>query len=1035
MIIKFKSKEYQNNAVKSIVDCFIGQVKSCGVKYTIDPGITKPKVVSGQTSMYDFDEVDLPDGVKNSEFTLSYDEILTNIQEVQQNQDLPVSNKLVKTSVSPINLEVEMETGTGKTYVYIKTMFELNENYGWNKFIIVVPTIAIREGVYQSFELTKDHFQEQYKKQIRAFIYDSKRANEIKQYSEDPNINCMIINVQAFNAKGEDARRIHRKLEDFEYRRPIDLIKANRPIIIIDEPQKINSDPKSLTDLKKEKKSFQSLVEFNPLFVVSYSATHKVVHNKVHRLDAFDAYNQKLVKKIQVRGISIKGLSGTNGYIYLQDIVISKNKPPMAKIEIEIKRQSSIERKTLNFFETDNLFDKSNGLEQYKGLKITNINPHTNTVEFSNGEKLMCGEATGNVDESTLRRLQIKETIKAHLEKEKELHNKGIKVLSLFFIDEVSKYRVYDNDIDSNGEYAKYFEEAYLEAISEIGDITNPEYQKYLNSINVKDTHNGYFSQDKNKRFVNSTVKTTGEEKGQSDDVSAYDLILKDKKLLLDLDPNKSPVRFIFSHSALREGWDNPNVFVICALKNVDGSNETSRRQEIGRGLRISVDKNGNRMDDIETVHKDNILTVVAGESFTDYVKALQNDIKETLSARPVKADEKYFIGKHIETLNGKIKIDEKQARAIYKYLLKNDYIDDNDKITVECKQDIKNGTVKEFPQELEIYKNQIVQLISSVYDEDAINDMISNDRETKTNYRNSNFDKKEFQELWEQINKKAIYSVHYDSSELITKCIGKLDSELNVKSLTYTIETGELDEMNIDKLESGENFNKKNLSTIKDSGNISTYVKYDLIGKIVENTGLTRKTVGDILKGVREDTFNKFKKNPEDFISVASRLITEQKATTLIEHISYDTINETYDLEDIFTVNQDNTNFTKAFKVNNHIYDYVETDSTVEEKFVKTLDVADNVVVYAKLPRGKYSIPTPLKENYTPDWAIAFKKGSVKHIYFIAETKGSMSSMQLREVERIKIECAKKYFKEISNENVIYDKIDSFDELLKLIN
>lgn len=1035
MIIKFKSKDYQNNAVKSVVDCFIGQVKSSGVKYTVDPGITKTKVVSGQTSMYDFDEVDLPEGVKNSELTLSYDEILNNIQEVQQNQDLTVSKTLVKTSVSPINLEVEMETGTGKTYVYIKTMFELNEKYGWNKFIIIVPTIAIREGVYQSFELTKEHFQEQYKKQIRAFIYDSKRANEIKQYSEDPNINCMIINVQAFNAKGEDARRIHRKLEDFEYRRPIDLIKANRPILIIDEPQKINSDPKSLTDLKKESKSFQSLVEFNPLFVVSYSATHKVVHNKVHRLDAFDAYNQKLVKKIQVRGISIKGLSGTDGYIYLQDIVISKNKPPMAKIEIEIKRQSSIERKSLNFFETDNLFDKSNELEQYRGLKITNINPHTNTVEFSNGEKLVCGEATGNVDESTLRRLQIKETIKAHLEKEKELYNKGIKVLSLFFIDEVAKYRVYDNDIDSNGEYAKYFEEAYLEAISEIGDITNPEYQKYLNSINVKDTHNGYFSQDKNKRFVNSTVKSSGEEKGQSDDVSAYDLILKDKKLLLDLDPKKSPVRFIFSHSALREGWDNPNVFVICALKNVDGSNETSRRQEIGRGLRISVDKNGNRMDDIETVHKDNILTVVAGESFTDYVKALQKDIKETLSARPVKADEAYFVGKHIETLNGKIKIDEKQARAIYKYLLKNDYIDDNDKITVECKQDIKNGTLKEFPQELEIYKNQIVQLISSVYDEDAINDMISNDRETKTNYRNSNFDKKEFQELWEQINKKAIYSVHYDSLELIKKCIGKLDSELNVKSLTYTIETGELDEMNIDKLESGENFNKKNLSTIKDSGNISTYVKYDLIGKIVDATGLTRKTVGDILKGIREDTFNKFKKNPEDFISVASRLITEQKATTLIEHISYDTINETYGLEDIFTVNQDNTNFTKAFRVNNHIYDYVETDSTVEEKFVKTLDIADNVVVYAKLPKGKYSIPTPLKENYTPDWAIAFKKGSVKHIYFIAETKGSMSSMQLREVERIKIECAKKYFKEISSENVVFDKIDSFDELLKLIN
>lgn len=1035
MNIKFKSKEYQNDAVQSVVECFKGQPKSAGIGYTIDPGKLTQKSTKGQGSM-DFDEVDLPEGVKNSEIALSSEQILSNIQEVQQVQDLPVSNTLVQTSVSPINLEVEMETGTGKTYVYIKTMFELYEEYGWNKFIIVVPSIAIREGVYQSFELTKEHFKEQYTRQIRPFVYDSKNPTDIKTYCEDPNINCMIINVQAFNARGEDARRIHRELEDFQYRKPIDLIKANRPIIIIDEPQKINSDPKSVSNFSKESKSFKSLIDFNPLFVLSYSATHKVVHNKVHRLDAFDAYNRKLVKKIQVRGISVKGLSGSNGYMFLQDIAISKTKPPVAKMEIEVKQNNGISRRPFNFIENDDLYVKSNNLEQYKGIKVANINPHTNVVEFSNGDKLVCGEASGNVDEKTLRRLQIKETIKAHLDKEKELFSKGIKVLSLFFIDEVAKYRVYDNDVDSNGEYAKYFEEAYKEAIAEVEDITNPEYSRYLQNISVEDTHNGYFSKDKNKKFIDSKIKTTGEMKGQSDDVSAYDLILKDKKLLLDLDPVKSPVRFIFSHSALREGWDNPNVFVICALKNVDGSNETSRRQEIGRGLRISVDKDGNRMDDIQTVHHNNILTVVANESFTDYVKALQKDIKESLSARPVKANEEYFVGKHIETLDGKVKISEKQARAIYKYLLKNDYIDDDDKITTECKQDIKNGNLAEFPEDLEIHKGQIVMLINSVYDEDAIKDMIGNDREVKDNPRNTNFDKQEFKELWEQINKKAIYSVHYDSKELITKCIGKLDSELRVKTLIYTIETGDMEKMNLDKLESGENFSKGNNETVADNANVNTYVKYDLVGKIAENTGLTRKTVGAILKGVREDTFNKFKKNPEDFISVASRIITEQKATTLIEHISYDAINETYDIEDIFTVNQDNTNFAKAFKAENHIYDYVQYDSDTEKKFAQTLDIStDKVVVYAKLPTGKFSIPTPLKENYTPDWAIAFKKGSVKHIYFIAETKGSMSSMQLREVERIKIECAKKYFKEISSENVIFDKIDSYDELLKLIS
>jgi type III restriction enzyme len=605
--------------------------------------------------------------------------------------------------------------------------------------------------------------------------------------------------------------------------------------------------------------------------------------------------------------------------------------------------------------------------------------------------------------------------------------------LSLFFIDEVAKYRVYDDE-DIRGEYAKYFEEEYQEAINNLKQdlFLNEEYRKYLDSIDVKDTHNGYFSQDKNKKFINSKVKIKGEEKGQSDDVSAYDLILKDKKKLLSFE---EPTRFIFSHSALREGWDNPNVFVICALKNVDGSNETSRRQEVGRGLRISVDKFGNRMDDIQTVHQNNILTVVANESFREYVNALQKDIKESLQQRPIKANEEYFIGKQIETIDGKIKIDERQAKLIERYLSKNDYIDLDDKITSTYHEDNKNGTLAPLPEELEPFKSEIITLINSVFNEEALNNMVGNDRDTKTNPRNSNFDKKEFQELWKKINKKAIYSVHYDSEELITKCIGKLDSELRVKTLTYTIETGDLEKMNLDKLDSGDNFKKGNSQTVADSANVNTYVKYDLIGKIAENTVLTRKTVGAILKGIREDTFNKFKKNPEDFISVASRIIIEQKATTLIEHITYDAINKTYDIEDIFTVNQDNTNFAKAFKAENHIYDYVQYDSDTEKKFAQTLDIStDKVVVYAKLSTGKFSIPTPLKENYTPDWAIAFKEGTVKHIYFIAETKGSMSSMQLKEVERIKIECAKKYFKEISNENVVYDKCDSYEELIKLV-
>lgn len=1014
MKIKFKTQDYQTEAVKSVIDCFKGQPKTNGISYRVDPG----KKQNYQNSLFD--------GIKNNEISITKEQLLENIQEVQQKQDLPISEKLVSNSVSPINLEIEMETGTGKTYVYIKTMFELNEKYGWNKFIIVVPSIAIREGVYQSFDLTNDHFKEQYNKQIRTFIYDSKNPQPLESYSTDANINVMIINIQAFNARGKDARKIYEELDSFGSRRPIDLIKSNRPIVIIDEPQKINSDP------KKESKSFKSLIEFNPLFILSYSATHKKTHNKIYRLDALDAYNKKLVKKIQVRGISVKGLSGSNGYIYLQDIIISKNKPPIAKMEIEIKQKSSIVRKTINISETDNLYYKSNELEQYKGLQVSNINPNTNSVEFSNGNKLFCGEATGNVDEKTLRRLQIRETIKAHLEKEQYLFNKGIKVLSLFFIDEVAKYRVYDNDEDSNGEYAKYFEEEYQNAVKDLQTKLTPKYQEYLNSIDVKDTHNGYFSKDKNKKFINPKIKTTGELKGQTDDVSAYDLILKDKKLLLDLDPNKSPVRFIFSHSALREGWDNPNVFVICTLKNIDGSNVTTRRQEVGRGLRISVDKDGNRTDNPATVHDTNILTVVANESFTDYVKGLQKDIKESLSDRPIKANEDYFEDKYIKTEKGEIKIDKKQASSIYKYLIKNDYIDDDDKIAHNYHEDKKNGTLAPLPAELEPYKEEVISLINSVFSEESLKDINSDDRKTKLNPRNNNFNKKEFQELWKKINKKAIYKVIYDSNELIKKCIEKLDKELNVKTLTYVIETGELNKMDEDKLSNGDNFAKIDSNIIKDTSATNTNVKYDLIGKIAENSSLTRKTIGAILKGISAETFNKFKINPEDFISTASRLINEQKATKIIEHLTYDTINETHNIENIFTINQINSDSTNRIEVNNHIYDYVETDSKIETDFVENLDITNQVVVYAKLPKT-FFIPTPVGK-YTPDWAIAFKKGTVKHIYFIAETKGSMSSLQLKDVEKIKIECAERYFKEISNDEVVYDKIDSYEELLKLI-
>ena len=1021
MKIKFKKQAYQTDAVMSVVDCFKGQPKSSAVQYRVDPG--KRAFTKGQqTTMDDYDETS---GFKNRDLGITHDQLLENIQEVQRNQNLPISEHLVKTSVCPINLDVEMETGTGKTYVYVKTMFELNERYGWSKFIIVVPSIAIREGVHSSIELTKEHFLEQYGKQVRSFIYSSKALHELESFSTDAGINVMIINVQAFNARGKDARRIYEELDSFQSRRPIDVIKSNRPILIIDEPQKITGDA------KKESKSFKSLEEFNPLMILNYSATHKRVHNKIHRLDALDAYNQKLVKKISVRGISVKGLSGTNAYLYLQSIEVSASKPPVARLELEIKKKNSNKREIRKIGMGDNLYTLSGELEQYKeGFVVSDIDARTDIISFINGHELKAGEATGDVNDETLRRIQIREAINAHLEKEQQLFYQGIKVLSLFFIDEVAKYRIYDDEGEQLGEYGQYFEEEYANAIKDIESVLQPEYNAYLQDIETGLTHNGYFSIDKkSKRLIDPKITKSGEAKGQADDVDAYDLILKDKKRLLSFE---EPTRFIFSHSALREGWDNPNVFVICTLKHSD--NTISRRQEVGRGMRISVNKHGDRMDDPATVHDINVLTVVANESYKDFVTGLQKDISETLSIRPRVADAAYFTGKVLKTESATIKVTEDMAEGIEFYLIQNGYVDRKKNITDKYHEAKKEETLAELPDDLKPHAEQIVKLIDSVFS-DAMLPEIGDDRKAKVNPLNKNFQKPEFQALWEKINRKAIYTVHFDSSELVDNCINALNKELHVKALEYTVVKGEQrDEVSYDNIKENEGFVVREHDSNKDYGrkqSIRSHVKYDLIGKIAADTKLTRTTVGKILQGIHEGTFNQYKTNPEDFIQSATRLINEQKATTVIEHLVYDPINDHHN-SDIFTQEKPKERFDKAMKVNNHIYDYVFTDSKIEKEFASKLDTATEVVVYAKLPNS-FFIPTPVG-HYNPDWAIAFEEGSVKHVYFIAETKGSMSSMDLRKVEEVKIECARKFFAKITSDQVKYDVVNSYEKLLGLV-
>ena len=1005
MKLKFKKQAYQTNAVEAVADCFVGQPKREGLNYRIDPG--RAVDASGQaTAALE------SSGFKNADLALTPGQVLENIHAVQRRQNLPQSAALVKTKVCDINLDVEMETGTGKTYCYVKTMFELNARYGWSKFIVVVPSIAIREGVFKSLEITAEHFQDEYKKRARFFIYNSKQLHNLESFSSDAGINVMVINVQAFNATGKDARRIYEELDDFQSRRPIDVISANRPILFLDEPQKMEGG-----------KTLDSLANFKPLAVLRYSATHKTAHNKIHRLDALDAYNQKLVKKIRVRGISVKGLTGTNAYLFLESIEVS-TAAPVARVEVEIKQNSGIKRVLRKLSRNDNLFDLSGGLEQYRGFVVADINALTNTVSFTNGHELVAGEATGDVSESALRRIQIREAVKAHFEKEQALFEQGIKVLSLFFIDTVSKYRSYDEAGERNGEYAQMFEEEYNQQLAEVMTLEDSSYNRYLKGIATARTHEGYFSIDKkSKRMVDPE---TGKKSTETDDVDAYDLILRKKEQLLKFE---EPVRFIFSHSALREGWDNPNVFVICTLKHSD--NTISRRQEVGRGLRLSVNQHGDRMDEPATVHHVNVLTVVASESYKDFVTALQRDMSEGLSERPRVADESYFTGKVLKTSAGDVEVTPQLAKQIYKYLLKNDYTDDKDRIADAYHEAKKEGTLAALPPDLVAHAEAVFALIDTVFSDTKL-PLPEDDRKAKTNPLNGNFEKAEFKALWSRINRKAAYTVEFETPELVAKCVKTLEAELKVSPMQYTVVAGEQAETaTYDGIRQGESFKVTESTTDYHRASAHSAVKYDLIGRLAEETQLTRATVASILQGINKAVFSQYRTNPEDFMRKAARLMNEQKATVIVEHIAYDPTGETHTME-IFTQDKPKEDFSKAVKANHHIYDYVFTDSKNERDFVRELDASTEVVVYAKLPRG-FFIPTPVG-NYNPDWAIAFQEGKVKHVYFVAETKGSMSSMDLRKIEESKIECARKFFAKITSDQVKYDVVDGYGKLMELV-
>lgn len=1037
MKFNFKIQQYQTDAVEAVMKVFQGQGFHDKISYIRDLG--RQTELQDQQMVLDMSELDsdlydpLSDtGYKNEALELSDEQLLRNIQKLQNENNIKQSTSLNK-DLGRCSLDIEMETGTGKTYVYIKTMFELNKRYGWSKFIVVVPSIAIREGVKKSFEITADHFMEHYGKKARFFIYNSSNLNQLDNFSQSSGINVMIINTQAFasslkeDGRSKEARIIYSKRDEFGSRRPIDVIKANRPIIILDEPQKMGG---GVTQ--------KALKNFTPLFSLNYSATHAKQHNPVYVLDALDAFNKRLVKKIEVKGFEVKNFRGTDSYLYLEQIVLSSKKPPMAKIELEIGYNKSINRETRILGVGDDLFFVSQEMEQYRGYTISEVDPLTGTVTFTNGEKIHTGDVVGDVSEQDMRRIQIRETILSHFEKEERLYNMGIKTLSLFFIDEVAKYRQYD--VDGNevlGEYGQMFEQEYLHVLNEYITLYNTPYQEYLKSTcsDVSAVHKGYFSIDKKTgRSIDSSLKRGSE---FSDDISAYDLILKNKERLLSFE---EPTRFIFSHSALREGWDNPNVFQICTLKHSDSN--TAKRQEVGRGLRLCVNQSGNRMD-VETcgdsVHDINMLTVIASESYKTFVSDLQSDIKTVLYDRPTVATSEYFAGKYVKVNDVPTLIDDTVAHNIEFYLISNGYVDIKRKVTDKYRADVANGTVAPLPLELAPMAEGIHALIQSVYDDSILANMFKDGHESKVkdNPLNENFAKKEFQALWKQINRKYAYTVDFDSEELIRKAIAHINEKLFVSELQYTTTIGrQRDKMDEYELDRGASFSgeRTRTQTLKHAG--TSQIKYDLVGKVAEGTTLTRRTAARILKGLREDKLYMFRLNPEEFISKVVRLIKEQKATMIVEHISYDQIEGEYD-STIFTAEKNTQPFDKAFLAKKAIQDYVFTDGSaeksIERRFAEDLDAAEEVCVYAKLPRT-FQIPTPVG-NYSPDWAIAFYEGAVKHIFFVAETKGTMESLSLRPIEQAKISCAKKLFNEMSTSKVKYHDVDSYQSLLNIVS
>ena len=979
-----KNLEYQQQAIASVVDLFNGQTPM-QTNFTVS-------AYNGQIGLFDSGN-----GIGNR-LELDEEEILKNLQEVQLRNGLPQTKTL---KAGNYDFDVEMETGTGKTYVYLRTILELHKNYGFSKFIIVVPSIAIKEGVYKSLQITEEHLKGLYDNTIyNYFIYDSGNLEQVRSFAVSNNIEIMIINIDAFRRSFSDptkeskANIIHRTNDRLNGMKPIELIQETRPFVIIDEPQSVDTTPKA-------KEAIKSL---NPLCTLRYSATHVEKHNLVYKLDAVDSYNLGLVKQIEVAGFATKDYHN-NAYLKLLS-VNNKKTPITARIEMDVKdNKGEVKRTAVTVKRGDDLYDKSKGRDVYEGYIISEIycEEGNEYVAFtSKPDILRIGKPIGDVDDLAVKEQQIRKTIEEHLNKELVLNKQGVKVLSLFFIDRVANYRYYDeNGNPQKGIYATLFEKHYNDLIRQ------PKYNSLFKDIDLdtaaEEVHNGYFSADK-KGVLKDTNGST------QDDEDAYSLIMKDKERLLSFD---TKLRFIFSHSALREGWDNPNVFQICTLNET--KSEVKKRQEIGRGLRLCVNQDGERLQGFSI----NTLTVMANESYEEFAEALQKEYETETGIRFGIVESHLFANIPVKQEDGSVKyLGQQASEAIFKGFLENGYIDEAGKVQDKLKVAIKNNSLV-VPVEYESVKTEISALARKVCG--GLNIKNNGDRKPIKLNKQVYLDP-EFKNLWDRIKYKTTYSVDFDSEELIEDCCKAMQTSLSVSSakLIYTkagldISAGGIVAEESDRYAVGLDNVQENLP--------------DIIAYLQNETNLTRKTIVEIL--LRSKTLHLFKKNPQRYMEQVAQIITAKMRHMIVDGIKYTKIgDDEYYAQELFETEElSGYLYKNMIESRKSVYEYVVYDSANEENFAKSFEQNERVKMYAKLPSW-FAIPTPLG-SYNPDWAVLIEVDGKDKLYFVLETKGDITFDALRPKESAKIKCGKKHFEALGNE-VAFEEIDSFEEFIE---